>query len=63
MDVGEGGVEGGPVSLASPGQCVYRPPILKGPTAAGFPEGCVFPFRAKTGGANRMASENTRKGN
>ena len=31
--------------------------------ATGLPGGWVFSFRAKTGGANRMASENTRKGN
>jgi hypothetical protein len=50
-----------PLPLAPQGMTRYRPPILKGLAAAGFPAGCLFSFRAKTGGANRLACENHAK--
>jgi hypothetical protein len=56
-----GWVDAAKPSLASLGHRVYRPGILTGLAATGSPEVCVFSFRDKTGGANRMASDNQEK--
>jgi hypothetical protein len=63
---GKGLARDGLLSLALMGQQGYEARILKECAATGLPEGCVFSvpgYPGKTGGANRMASEKTRKGN
>ena len=53
----------GRLALAPLGLSHYRPRILKRRAAAGLPDGLLFSFQGKTGGANRKACEKTRKGN